>query len=454
MQKPVQLQRSLTFFHLVLLGLAYMAPLTVFSTFGIVESVSKGLTPSAYIVALIAMLFTAYSYGRMGKVYPIAGSAYSYTQKSISSHLGFMVGWVILMDYLFIPMINFLIIALYLTEYFPSIPFSVWIIGMIVLVTVFNVIGTKVTVTMNMLLLSFQYLVLISFVILSVKALLGGTGQGTLFSVTPFVTEHTSFVAIFSGASILCLSFLGFDALTTFAEETIKPERTIPKAIMFVTLFAGACFIFISYLSHLIHPDFTSYKNLDTAALEVAKLIGGTFFNALFIAAMVVCAFTSAMASHASVSRILFAMGRDSVIPKKFFAFIHPKFKTPVNNIILVSIFALAALFTDLVTITSFINFGALIAFTFVNLSVIAHYFIKGKQRSIKGIVFYLIVPLIGAIISIKLWSDLDSKSLTLGGIWTAVGIIYLAFKTKLFRVQPPQLDFVNVEDSSNDLTM
>ncbi|OIK10442.1 Putrescine importer PuuP [Bacillus sp. MUM 116] len=452
MQKTVQLQRSLTFFHLVLLGLAYMAPLTVFSTFGIVESISKGVTPSAYIVALIAMLFTAYSYGRMGKAFPIAGSAYSYTQKSISPHLGFMVGWVILMDYLFIPMINFLIIALYLTEYFPSIPFSVWIISMIVLVTVFNVIGMKVTVTMNMLLLGFQYLVLIFFVILGVKSLLTGTGQGTLFSVTPFMTEHTSLVAIFSGASILCLSFLGFDALTTFAEETIKPEKTIPKAIMFVTLFAGACFIFISYLSHLIHPDFTSYKNLDTAAIEVAKLIGGTFFNALFIAAMVVCAFTSAMASHASVSRILFAMGRDSVIPKKFFAYIHPKFKTPLNNIVLVSIFALAALFTDLVTITSFINFGALIAFTFVNLSVIAHYFIKGKQRSLKGIVLYLIVPLIGAIVSIKLWSDLDSKSMTLGGIWTVVGIAYLAYKTKLFRVQPPQLDFT--EDSSNDLTI
>ncbi|MGJ7912491.1 APC family permease [Neobacillus sp. LXY-1] len=452
MEKTVQLKRSLNFFHLVLLGLAYMAPLTIFSTFGIVESISKGATPSAYIVALIAMLFTAYSYGRMGKAYPIAGSAYSYTQKSISSHLGFMVGWAILMDYLFIPMINFLILALYLTEYFPSVPFSVWIVGMIILVTIFNVVGMKVTVTMNMILLGFQYLVLIFFVILSVKSLLGGTGQGTVFSLTPFMSDQTSLVTIFSGASILCLSFLGFDALTTFSEETIKPERTIPRAIMFVTIFAGVCFIFISYLAHLIHPDFTSYKNLDTAAIEVAKMIGGNFFNAMFVAAMVVCCFTSATASHASVSRILFAMGRDSVIPKKFFAYIHPKFRTPVNNILLVGFFALAALFTDLVTITSFINFGALIAFTFVNLSVISHYFFKGKQRGFKGFILYLLLPLIGALISIKLWSDLDSKSMILGGMWTAIGLAYLAFKTKFFRVQPPQIDFT--EDSGKDVTV
>ncbi|WML29019.1 APC family permease [Neobacillus sp. OS1-32] len=454
MEKTVQLKRSLNFFHLVLLGLAYMAPLTVFSTFGIVEDISRGATPAAYLVALIAMLFTAYSYGRMSKAFPIAGSAYSYTQKSISSHLGFMVGWVILMDYLFIPMINFLILGLYMTDYFPSIPLSVWIIGMIVLVTAFNLIGMKVTVTMNMILLGFQYLVLIIFVILSIKALINGTGQGTVFSLQPFMNEHTSIIAVFSGASILCLSFLGFDALTTFAEETIKPAKTIPKAIQFVTLFAGTCFIIISYLAHLIHPDFTSYKNLDTASIEVAKIIGGTLFNALFIAAIVVTCFTSATASHASVSRILFAMGRDSVIPKKFFAYIHPKFRTPANNIILVGIIALAALFTDLVTITSFINFGALFAFTFVNLSVVAHYFIKGKQRSLRGTIQYLIIPIIGAGISLKLWSDLDVKSMTLGCIWAAVGLLYLIYKTKLFRVQPPQMDFVNVEETNKDLSM
>jgi putrescine importer len=157
------------------------------------------------------------------------------------------------------------------------------------------------------------------------------------------------------------------------------------------------------------------------------------------------------MASHASVSRILYAMGRDSVIPKKFFAYIHPKFRTPVNNIILVGVIALASLFTDLVTVTSFINFGALIAFTFVNLSVIAHYFIKGKQRSFKGTVLYLILPLIGAIISIKLWSGLDGHSMMLGGIWVAVGFVYLAYKTKMFRVKPPQIDF---DDSSNEFSL
>ncbi|MBE7118409.1 APC family permease [Bacillus cereus] len=442
MKDDIQLKRSLTFFQLVLLGLAYMAPLTVFTTFGVVESLSKGVIPTAYILALCAMLFTAYSYGQMTKAYPISGSAYTYTQKSLNPGLGFMVGWVILMDYLFIPMINFLIISLYLSEYLPSIPSSIWIITMIIIVTVINVVGTKVTITMNMIFLGFQYIVLMVFCALCINSLLNGTGEGTLFSLKPFMNPDSSIIAAFSGASVLCLSFLGFDALTTFAEETIQPKRTIPKAIFFVICFSGMCYIIVSYLAHLIHPDYLVYKSLDTAAAEIARMIGGNLFNALFLAGMVVTSFTSALASHASVSRILYAMGRDSVLPKSFFAYIHPRFQTPIKNIILVSIFALVSLFTDLVTITSFINFGALIAFTFVNISVIAHYFIKRGQRSLKSTILYLLIPLIGACITIKLWSDLDKVSLILGGIWTSMGIVYLLYITKFFRVQPPQMNF------------
>lgn len=442
MKNDVKLKRSLNFFQLVLLGLAYMAPLTVFTTFGVVESLSKGVIPTAYILALCAMLFTAYSYGQMTKAYPVSGSAYTYTQKSLSPGLGFMVGWVILMDYLFIPMINFLIIALYLSEYLPSIPSSIWIIAMIVIVTVINIVGTKVTITMNMLFLGFQYIVLISFCVLCVISLLKGTGEGTVFSLKPFVNPDSSIFAAFSGASVLCLSFLGFDALTTFAEETVQPTKTIPKAIFFVIGCSGICYIIVSYLAHLVHPDYLSFKSLDTAAAEIARMIGGNLFNALFLAGMIVTAFTSALASHASVSRILYAMGRDSVLPKTFFSYIHPRFQTPIKNIVLVSIFALAALFTDLVTITSFINFGALIAFTFVNISVIGHYFIKGRQRSLKCTILYFVIPLIGACITIKLWSDLDKMSMMLGGIWTLVGIVYLLYVTKLFRVQPPQMNF------------
>ncbi|MEH7459249.1 APC family permease [Bacillus sp. JJ1127] len=442
MKNDIKLKRSLNFFQLVLLGLAYMAPLTVFTTFGVVESLSKGVIPTAYILALCAMLFTAYSYGQMTKAYPVSGSAYTYTQKSLSPGLGFMVGWVILMDYLFIPMINFLIIALYLSEYLPSIPSSIWIITMIVIVTVINIVGTKVTITMNMLFLGFQYIVLISFCVLCVISLFKGTGEGTIFSLKPFVNPDSSIFAAFSGASVLCLSFLGFDALTTFAEETVQPTKTIPKAIFFVIGCSGICYIIVSYLAHLVHPDYLSFRSLDTAAAEIARMIGGNLFNALFLAGMIVTAFTSALASHASVSRILYAMGRDSVLPKTFFSYIHPRFQTPIKNIVLVSIFALAALFTDLVTITSFINFGALIAFTFVNISVIAHYFIKGRQRSLKCTILYFVVPLIGACITIKLWSDLDKMSMMLGGIWALVGVVYLLYVTKLFRVQPPQMNF------------
>lgn len=350
MNKNYSLNRTLTLLPVVLFGLAYMAPMTVFTTYGVVAQITQGMIPAAYIIALAGMLFTAYSYGKMVKAYPVSGSAYSYTQKSINPHVGFLVGWAILMDYLFLPMLNFLVAGIYLSAAFPGVPSWVWIIALIAPITIINIRGIKVTTNVNTFLILYQFVVVVIFVALAIKGVLGGIGTGTLFSTLPFVNEEVPLSLILAGSSILCLSFLGFDSVTTLAEETVDAEKTIPKAIFLVALLGGGLFIFVSYIGHMVYPNFSSFANPDSAAMEIASYIGGSIFSAMFLAGMVTACFASGLASHASVSRLLYAMGRDSVLPKKVFGFIHPRFRTPINSILLVSIFGLSALMVDLVT--------------------------------------------------------------------------------------------------------
>jgi putrescine importer len=449
--KEATLKRTLTLFPVVLFGLAYMAPMTVFTTYGVVDQTTHGLVASAYIFALIGMLFTAYSYGQMVKAYPVSGSAYTYTQKSINANIGFLVGWAILMDYLFIPMINYLVAGIYLASAFPAVPQWIWIVLFIIIITVINILGVKIATNTNLLMIAFQFLVVAAFLFFSIKGLVDGKGEHTLLSTLPFFNGHVPLALVLAGSSILCLSFLGFDSVSTFTEETIDAKRTIPRAIMLVTLIGGILFIVTSYFAQLVYPNFNAFHDPNSGAKEIAQYIGGNLFGAIFLAGMVISCFASALSSHASVARLLYAMGRDRVLPKKVFGYVNPRFRTPVYNILIVSLLSLTGLMLSLTLAASFINFGALTAFTFVNISVIAHYFVRRKQRDGRGVFLYLILPLMGAGVDIWLWTSLDRNSLLLGCIWTAIGFIYLMGLTRMFTKKPPELDFSEREELLNE---
>lgn len=445
-----EFSRTLTLFPLVVLGLAYMAPMTVFSTYGVAAQATQGMVPAAYVTALVAMLFTAYSYGRMVKVYPSAGSAYTYTQKTISPHLGFLVGWSVLMDYLFLPMINFLLAGAFLHAAFPVIPAWVWTLVFIAAITAVNVFGIRLAARLNLVLISFQFLVTVIFLSLSIRGLTQGMGAATLFSALPFYDPDVSYSFVLAGASILCLSFLGFDAVTTLSEETVEPKKTVPKAIFLIALIGGLLFTFVSYITQLIYPDFTSFKVVDSAAFEIAQYIGGSLFAAIFLAGMITSCVASGLSSHASAARLLYAMGRERVLPAKVFGFIHPRLQTPLNNVLLIGVFSLSALVMDLVIAASFVNFGALVAFTFVNASVIFHYYIRERRRSMGGFILYLLLPLIGVGFNIWLWSNLDGNSLLLGGLWVTAGLVYLLILTKGLKKKPPQFHFEEAEEGAD----
>ncbi|GMA61948.1 APC family permease [Alicyclobacillus fastidiosus] len=316
--KQVTLRRTLTLFPLLLFGLAYMAPMIVFGTFGVEDQTTHGLATDAYILALIAMLFTAYSYGRMAKAYPVSGSAYTYVRKSMSSHLGFLIGWVTLLDYFFLPMVIWLIGGVYLSAEIPSVPAWVWIVLFILVTTVLNIIGIRISTNVNVTMMAFQFLVIAIFLVLSVQDVLRGMGSGTLVSSRPFVSNQFQFPLILAGAAIAGYSFLGFDAVTTMTEETIEPEKTVPRAIFLITLVGGIIFIIATYVTQLVYPDYTKFVNADSGASEIAMQIGGHLFTAIFTAGLILAQFSSGISAQSSAARLLYAMGRDSVLPKKF----------------------------------------------------------------------------------------------------------------------------------------
>ncbi|GAA3576054.1 APC family permease [Amycolatopsis ultiminotia] len=431
------LERRLGLPGVVLFGLAYMAPLIVLGTFGVVATTTDGSVASAYLVALIAMLFTAASYGKMASAYPVAGSAYTYVRKAIDSRLGFLVGWAVLLDYFFLPMVIWLIGGAYLSAQFPGVPSWLWLIAFIVITTVLNVLGIKIAEKTNFVLMAFQILVIAFFVILSIKQVV--TDSGSLASGDPFFHQGSTFGTISGGAALATYSFLGFDAVTTLTEEAVEPRRTIPRAILLTALIGGGVFIVLAYFTQLVHPG-SQFSDESSAAFEIATRIGGNLFASFFLAGLVVAQFASGIAAQASASRLMFAMGRDGVLPR-IFGRLQPKLHTPAFAIELTGCVGLIALALDVTTSTSFINFGAFTAFTMVNVCVIATW-LRERRTTRRNPLTWLVFPVIGAAVDLWLLVHLDGIALVLGLVWLVIGVGYLAVLTRGFRRPPPQMTF------------
>jgi putrescine importer len=442
----IHFKRVLGLPALVAFGLAYMVPLTVWTTYGVVTTTTEGHLPMAYTVTTVAMLFTAYSYGRMVVLQPVSGSAYAYASRAFGRSLGFMVGWALLLDYIFLPMINYLVIGLYMEDYFPSIGQSVWIVLTVAIVTGLNILGIRLLAGMNFVLVGAQAVFIVVFAVLAIGDI---SGEVEVRSWTaPFVESGMDWSLIFAGSAILALSFLGFDAVSTLSEETDDPRVRIPKAILLCALFGGLVYIFQSYLGHLAFPDWRSFEDhQDVASADVMKSIGGDFLNSFFTAAYVAGAFACAMASQASVSRILFAMSRDGSLPKPLFARLHARYRTPVAANLVVGLFGLTALFISLTTVSSMISFGALAAFSFVCLAVVKAYVIDRNQRTPADLFKYGLLPLIGMAFTLYLWTQLSALTFKIGSAWLVAGIVALLIITRGFRVEPPPMYTGDEED-------
>ncbi|MCX8574454.1 APC family permease [Gilliamella sp. B2717] len=457
----IKMKRVLTTPALIAFGLAYMVPLGIFTTYGEVTVTSNGHLPIAYIITLAMIFFTALSYCRMANKLPIAGSAYTYVQRTFGGKVGFLVGWAQILDYLFLPILNYLVLGIYLHEHFENIPAYVFVLVSIMGVSILNYLGIKLINWANITLNLFQALFIVLFIIITlINVDLTPETMLKPISVTP-----DDFSGLFSGAAILCLAFLGFDAIATLAEESNEAKKTLPRAIIGTVLIAGCIFLVVSYCAHLAYPQWTDFvDNRDTASLDVMHRVdsishlsnifgkyGDNFIYNFFQTAYLTGVFASTMTAQTSVSRIFYAMGREGVLPKRIFYRIHPRFRTPYLSIIFVSIFSLFALVLDLTLVISMISFGALVAFTFVNLCVIKSYLGGETKKTMLMLLKYGLMPAIGLLLSLWLWTSLESTAMMVGLIWLAFGFCYLLYLTRCFTTTLPSIDHTELDSIIKD---
>ena len=437
-EQPAQqgLKRVLGLRQLVIYGVAFMTPIAPAYIYGYVSSMTSGMVALAYCVAMVAMLFTAYSYGKMSEAFPSGGSTYSYTQKALAPTIGFMAGWAMYMDYVLVPLIVLMMGATYANTLLPFIPYWAWVLILAAIVFAVNFKGIGFTAKANNILVIYMGVVVLIFVLLGIKALLNGMGAATILSAKPFYNASAfSTSAIVSGAALASFSFLGFDSITTLSEEAIRPKKDIGRAAMLSCLIGGVIFVVQVYIAHLVRPDYNSFHSLDAAFFEIVESVGGSIFSVLFTAAIIVSTLSAGLTGQASAARVMYAMGRDEMLPKKFFSYLHPKYATPTYNIILMAVIGVTgAMLLPLNLVAELMNFGALLGFIFVNLSVIVYFFFKKKEYNVLK---HLIIPALGLIICAYLWINLSGLTLKVGFIWLALGLIYAFYVTKGFKKNP-----------------
>lgn len=448
------LARTLGLWAIVGLGLGYMTPTVVFDTFGIVSEETGGVVPAAYIFALVVMLFTAISYGRMTRVFPSAGSAYTYTSETMSPNLGFLIGWAALLDYLLLPLVNALILRSYMHSFFPSVPEWIWVVVYVAVITGMVLVSMTNTSRVNMILVAFEVVLIVVFIVLATKSLADGMGNGTVFSTDPLWHPGVELGLVITGATIVAFSFIGFDAITMYTEEA-KDASIVPKAIVLALLIGGAIFLIAGWFTQSLIPDASvlSEDSLQDSALpEIAFEVGGQLFKILLVSGAFAATVASSLASHASVSRLLFVMGRNGKGPiSRFFGYVHPTFHTPAYAVIFVGVVSLAAISFNLDFVASLINFGALIAFTFVNLTVIVYFaYRKRLVRTGREIFRNVVLPSIGVICTVLLWAYLSAESTRYGIIWFVIGVVILLWITRMLR-KPMTINLGEEPDSISE---
>lgn len=443
--EPVHLKRILDLRLLVLFGLTFVGPTAPFPMFGIVSSMSHGHMALAYALAMVCMSLTAFSYGRMATVFPAAGSAYTYAQQTLHPLVGFLAGWVMLLDYVLIPLMSVIYLSLTAQRFFPGVPQAIWLVLFSLSITVMNLFGLKVANRVNFAMTAVMLGVVVWFVAMALRALHGGVGAGVLLSTRPFYDPSTfSLGRVMSATSVAAYSYLGFDGISTLAEDARDPKRDIGRATVLVCLCCGVLFILQAYLGQLAWPDFTSYPNTETAFLDVSLRVGGPRLMLFVSVALVVAGVASAVTGQASASRLLYGMGRDRLLPG-LFAYIHPKYSTPTYGVLFMGAVTLVCAFLlSFQLAAEAINFGALLGFMCVNLSVISRFYVHGGERLGWNRIRNLVLPGIGFAVCLLIFASLSRTATVIGAVWVTAGLVYIGLRTRGFRSTVPMPSFTD----------
>src|ERR1700734_514620 len=433
-----RLRRTLTLWDLILYGIIVIQPVAPMSVFGVLSDRGKGHVVTAILIAMVAMLFTGISYGRMARAYPSAGSAFTYVAQEINPGIGFVTGWSMVMDYMLNPLICTVWCAGQANQFAPGVPSWIWKIFFAIVFTLLNIRGIKTSARINTAMALLMGMVVVAIFIAAARYIFGAP-QGTVNYLLPFYDPHTfSWGNLMGCTSIAVLTYIGFDGISTLSEEAENPRRNILLATVFTCVVIGILSAFEVYAAQLIWPASQPFPDVDTAFVHVAGRAWKPMFGIIGFT-LLVANFGSGMGAQIGAARLLYGMGRSNALPKSFFGVVDAKHQVPRNNVVFIGVLALAGAFllpalagatTGYDLGANLLNFGALIAFMGVNAAAFVRYYLHEKEKKFGN----LIPPVLGFVICFFLWISLSPKALVFGAIWMAVGIAVGAWKTKGFR--------------------
>jgi amino acid transporter len=456
MQEQIEtprLRRVLGLRDLIFYGIVLVQPIGAIGIFGIASGSSHGHVVTTLLIAMTAMMLTAVSYGRMASLFPSAGSAYTYVGRGLNIHLGFLAGWAMFLDYLIVPVINTVYGSLTLQRLFPGIPYFLWVALFVFAITYLNLRGIRTTARSNNFLLAIMVVVIGLFILFSVKFIVLRDGLKGLFSYKPFYNPDTfDFRSVMTATSLAALTYIGFDGVTTLAEDVKNARRNMMLAPAIVCVITGLFGVVEIYLAQLAWPDFDAFLNPETAFYDVSKMVGGNFlFNAVAAILFVAC-LGSGLTGQVAAARLLFAMGRDDILPKRIFGSLSGVKANPVYNILILGILTIViSMLISYRNAAELLNFGAFLAFMGVNLAAIKQFWIIRERKSIRNILLDLFVPAAGFFVCFLIWISLPSPAKITGGIWFLAGLVYLVIRTGWFTKKPSAFDFTESSFDNDD---
>ncbi|MBZ5582025.1 MAG: APC family permease [Acidobacteriia bacterium] len=429
--QQVRLRRALGLWDLILYGVIVIQPTAPMSVFGVLSNRGRGHVVTTILIAMVAMLLTAISYGRMARAYPSAGSAFTYVGQELNPALGYITGWSMVMDYMLNPIICVIWISRQAHVFAPGIPYWGWAVVIALLFTGLNIQGIRTSARINTALAAGMGVVIAIFFACAARFVLGHPHDGLGFFTRPFYDPASfSAGAVLGGSSIAVLTYIGFDGISTLSEEVRNPRRNILLATVLTCVVIGLLSAFEVYAAQLAWPASEPFPDETTAFVYAAGRTWAPLF-AIVGFTLVVANFGSGMAAQLGAARLLFGMGRSNALPKSFFGVLDPKRFIPRNNVVFVGAASLLGAFLmDYDLGAQMLNFGALIAFMWVNVAALVHYYVRQKEKKLRN----LIPPAVGAAVCLLLWFNLSRTALIAGSIWMAAGIAFGAWKTRGFR--------------------